>query len=47
MEYTLTFRLKHSTGSPEEIDFLSALEELVEIPGVKNFRIRRQISLHD
>jgi hypothetical protein len=44
MEHTVTFRLKHSTDSPEETDFLSALEELAEIPGVKNFRIRRQVS---
>ena len=44
MEHTVTFRLKHSMGSPEEIDFLSALEKLAEIPGVKNFRIRRQVS---
>ena len=44
MEHTVTFRLKHSMGSPEEIDFLSALEELAKIPGVKNFRIRRQVS---
>ena len=44
MEHTVTFRLKHSTGSPAETDFLSALAELAEIPGVKNFRIRRQVS---
>ena len=31
-------------GSPEEIDFLSALEKLAEIPRVKNFHIRRQVS---
>ena len=39
MEHTVTFRLKHSMGSPEETDFLSALEKLAEIPRVKNFRI--------
>ena len=41
MEHTVTFRLKHSTGSPAETDFRSALEALAEIPGVKNFRIRQ------
>ena len=44
MEHTVTFRLKHPTGSYAETDFLLALEELAEIPGVKNFRIRRQVS---
>ena len=44
MEHTVTFRLKHPTGSPAETDFLSALEELAEIPGVNNFRIRHQVS---
>jgi len=44
MEHTVTFRLKHPTGSPAETDFLSALEELARIPGVKDFRIRRQVS---
>ena len=44
MEHTVTFRLKHSRGSPAEADFLSAAEELARIPGVKDFRIRRQVS---
>ena len=44
MEHTVTFRLKHPAGSPKEADFLSAAEELAGIPGVKDFRIRRQVS---
>ena len=44
MEHTVTFLLKHSAGSQAETDLLSALEKLAEIPGVKNFRIRRQVS---
>lgn len=44
MEHTVTFRLKHPVGSKKEADFLSAAEELAGIPGVKDFRIRRQVS---
>jgi len=44
MEHTVTFRLKHPAGSPAEAGFLSAAEELAGIPGVKDFRIRRQVS---
>ena len=44
MEHTVTFRLKHPLGSPAEADFLEAAEELAGIPGVKDFRIRRQVS---
>jgi heme-degrading monooxygenase HmoA len=44
MEHTVTFRLKHSSGSPAEADFLSTAGELTAIPGVRNFQIRRQVS---
>jgi heme-degrading monooxygenase HmoA len=44
MEHTVTFRLKHPAGSPAEADFLAEAEELAGIPGVQDFRIRRQVS---
>lgn len=44
IEHTVTFRLKHAPGSPEEKDFLEAVGKLVAIPGVRDFAIRRQVS---
>lgn len=44
IEHTVTFRLKHAAGSPEERTFLAAAAGLAEVPGVTDFRIRRQIS---
>ena len=44
MEHTVTFRLKHASGSAAEAVFLAAAAELATIPGVHNFQIRRQIS---
>jgi hypothetical protein len=44
MEHTVTFRLKHDSGSPAESEFLSAAAELAAIPGVTDFQIRRQVS---
>ena len=44
MEHTVTFRLKHPSGSPKEADFLSTAGELAGIPGVKDFQIRQQVS---
>jgi hypothetical protein len=44
LEHTVTFRLKHPAGSPEESDFLSAAAELASIQGVQEFQIRRQVS---
>ncbi|MBC8349799.1 MAG: Dabb family protein [Verrucomicrobia bacterium] len=44
MQHTVTFRLKHPSGSPAEANFLSSAEGLAAIPGVKDFRIRRQVS---
>ncbi len=45
IEHTVTFRLKHASGSKEEISFLNAAAELSTIPGVQNFQIRRQTSV--
>lgn len=44
IEHTVTFRLIHEAGSPEEAAFFAAARELATIPGVKNFVIRRQTS---
>lgn len=44
IEHTVTFLLKHAPGSPEEQTFLEAAAALVNIPGVKDFAIRRQTS---
>ncbi|MFG0261098.1 MAG: Dabb family protein, partial [Novipirellula sp. JB048] len=44
IEHTVTFRLKHATGSEEEKSFLTAAAELATIPGVQDFQIRRQTS---
>tara|TARA_R110002095_G_scaffold179193_1_gene156369 strand:+ start:11140 stop:11448 length:309 start_codon:yes stop_codon:yes gene_type:complete len=42
IEHTVTFLLKHSPGSPEEQTFLDAASALADIPGVRDFAIRRQ-----
>lgn len=44
IEHTVTFRLRHAAGSAQEQDFLQAAAQLVEIPGVLDFKIRRQTS---
>lgn len=44
IEHTVTFRLKHGPGSPEELAFLSEAAELAAIPEVVEFTIRRQTS---
>jgi hypothetical protein len=44
IEHTVTFRLKHPHGSPEEAAFLAAAAALTAVPGVRDFAIRRQIS---
>ena len=44
IRHTVTFRLKHSSGSPEEADFLAEAGTLAAIPTVRNFEILRQIS---
>ncbi|NNE93116.1 MAG: Dabb family protein [Verrucomicrobiales bacterium] len=44
MEHTVTFLLKYPAGSSAEAEFLSAATNLAAIPGVGDFRIRRQVS---
>ncbi|MFT5131418.1 MAG: hypothetical protein ACI8W8_005054 [Rhodothermales bacterium] len=44
MEHTVTFHLKHASGSSAEAEFLAAAAELAAIPGVEDFQIRRQVS---
>ncbi len=44
IEHTVTFRLVHPPGSPEEAAFLAAAGGLAAIPGVLDFAIRRQTS---
>ena len=43
--HTVTFRLKHKQGSPEEVNFLQACQDLAEIPGVQNFQRLKQVSV--
>ncbi len=45
IEHTVTFRLKHASGSEEETGFLNAAAELATIPDVRDFQIRRQTSV--
>jgi heme-degrading monooxygenase HmoA len=44
IEHTVTFSLAHPPRSAEEDSFLAAAGELSSIPGVHDFRIRRQVS---
>ncbi|NLT71305.1 MAG: Dabb family protein [Verrucomicrobiaceae bacterium] len=44
IEHTVTFRLKHGSGSPEESAFLTEAAALAAIPKVVDFTIRRQTS---
>lgn len=44
IEHTVTFSLVHAPGSAGERDFLDTAAKLSSIPGVRDFRIRRQIS---
>jgi len=44
IEHTVTFRLIHHAGSPEEAAFLAAARELAAIPGVRGFVVKRQTS---
>lgn len=45
IEHTVTFRLRHAIGSEQEQDFLRAAAALVNIPGVRDFKIRCQTSV--
>lgn len=44
IEHTVTFRLVHPAGSPGETGFLAAAYQLAAIPGVLDYRIKRQTS---
>ena len=44
IEHTVTFHLAHEADSPEEAEFLKTAAGLTAIPGVENFKIRRQVS---
>ena len=44
IRHTVAFRLRHSPGSAEETDFLTAALVLAAIPGVERFEQLRQTS---
>ena len=44
IRHTVTFRLKHRPGLPEEAAFLADSLALATIPGVKRFQQLRQVS---
>lgn len=44
IRHTVSFRLHHTPGSPEEADFLKAARALETIPGVHAFECLRQVS---
>lgn len=44
LRHTVTFRLRHPSGSSEERDFLKAACALSAIDGVNNFECLRQVS---
>jgi hypothetical protein len=44
IRHTVAFKLKHSKGSEQELNFLQSAQKLSEIPTVKNFETLHQIS---
>ena len=44
IQHTVTFRLKHPIGSPEETRFLKEAKKLSLIPAVNRFECLRQVS---
>ncbi|MBN0041706.1 Dabb family protein [Cellulosimicrobium cellulans] len=45
IQHTVAFRLVHPAGSAEEVEFLdTARRTLTAIPGVRDFRVSRQVS---
>ena len=44
IRHTVSFKLKHEPGSPQERDFLAAALDLAHIPGVTRFEQARQVS---
>jgi len=43
IRHTVTFKLKHESGSTEEILFLETAKELSKLPTVKNFECLKEI----
>jgi heme-degrading monooxygenase HmoA len=43
IRHTVAFRLKHPAGSAAEADFLAAAAALVDIDGVEDFEVLRQV----
>jgi Stress responsive A/B Barrel Domain len=44
IRHTVSFALRHASGSAEEADFLSAATNLGAIPGVDAFEVVREVS---
>ena len=44
IRHTVSFDLRHASGSAEEADFLAAAGSLAAIPGVEDFEIVREVS---
>ncbi|MEB2786150.1 Dabb family protein [Algoriphagus persicinus] len=44
LTHSVFFKLKFPKGSAEEREFLQGTAKLASIPGVKNFRVLRQLS---
>lgn len=43
IRHMVVFKLKHSKGSAEELNFLTAIKKLAAIPGVENFECMKQV----
>jgi hypothetical protein len=44
IRHAALFRLKHNNGSADELNFLEAIRELKNIPGVERFELARETS---
>jgi hypothetical protein len=44
IRHTVSFTLAHAAGSAEEADFLTAMRQLGDIPGIEAFEILREVS---
>lgn len=44
IRHTVTFKLKHEAGTPQEQAFLAKAQALALIPGVEKFEVLKQIS---
>lgn len=43
IRHTVSFKLRHAAGSPEESTFLTAAQALAKIDGVEAFELLRQV----